>query len=193
MDKLVRITKFLHCTKYNKLTLSTDKGIYGEDWMIDALFAVHPDFRSHIGGVMSFKDGKGAVIGMSAKQKLNTTSSTMAELVAIDQLMSLVLWVPLFMEAQGYDISNNNTVHQDNKSAILLEKNGKSSSSRRTRALNIRYFFITDQVGRGEVQIQYCGTDDMIGDYMTKGLQGIKYEKFCKHIMGMEKQMYVMK
>jgi len=185
-NPLVRMMKFLHCTKNDKLTLSADKGIYRVDWMIDASFAVHPDFRSHTKGVMSFKDGKGAVIGISAKQKLNTTSSTTAELVVVDQLMSLVLWVPLFMKAQGYDISNSNTVNQDNKSTILLERNGKSSSSRRTQALNIRYFFITDQVGRGEVQIQYCGTDDMIGDYMTKGLQGIKYEKFCKHIMGME-------
>jgi len=55
---LIRMMKFLHCTKDDKLTLSADKGIYGVDWMIDASFAVHPDFRSHTGGVMSFKDGK---------------------------------------------------------------------------------------------------------------------------------------
>ena len=58
----------------------------------------------------------------------------------------------------------------DNKSAILLEKNGKKSSSSRTRALNIRYFFVTDQVEKGNLTIEYCPTDEMLGDFMTKPL-----------------------
>jgi len=186
-NKLVRMMKHLHNTVDDVLVLSAENGIYGVDWMIDAAFAVHPDFRSHTGATMSFKEGTGAVIGISAKQKLNTNSSTTAELVAVDQVMPMVQWVPLFMESQGYDLGSNSTIYQDNKSAILLEKNGKSSSGKRTRALNIRYFFITDQVKRGTVEIKYCPTDDMVGDYMTKGLQGVKYNKFRNKIMGKEK------
>ena len=52
---------------------------------------------------------------------MRTNSSTTAELVAVDQLLPLVLWTPLFMKSQGYDITEN-TVYQDNKSAISLEK-----------------------------------------------------------------------
>jgi hypothetical protein len=52
-------------------------------------------------------------------------------------------------------------LYQGNKSAILLETNGKKSSGKRTRALNIRYFFLTDQVEKGKVTIVYCPTDDM--------------------------------
>ena len=59
--------------------------------------------------------------------------------------MTKILWTQLFMEEQGYEIEKN-ILYQDNKSAILLEKNGKRSSGKRTRALNIRYFFVTDQV-----------------------------------------------
>ena len=55
-----------------------------------------------------------------------------------------MLWSKLFMEAQGVVVEDN-ILYQDNKSAILLEKNGKASSSKRTRHLNIRYFFVTDQ------------------------------------------------
>jgi hypothetical protein len=47
------------------------------------------------------------------------------------------------MEAQGYKV-NENIVYQDNQSAILLERNGKASSSKRTKHINIRYFFVTD-------------------------------------------------
>ena len=80
------------------------------------------------------------------------------------------------MEAQGYEIKKN-ILYQDNKSAILLETNGKKSSGKRTRALNIRYFLLTDQVKKGNVYIEYCLTHEMIGDFHTKPLQGEKFQK----------------
>jgi hypothetical protein len=89
------------------------------------------------------------------------------------------------MEAQGYKITSN-ILYQDNKSAILLETNGQKSSSKRTRALNIRYFFLADQVAKGNLDIQYLPTEDMWGDFMTKPLQGSLFQKFRKAIMGME-------
>jgi hypothetical protein len=70
---------------------------------------------------------------------------------------------------------DKNIVYQDNKSAILLETNGKRSLVKRTRALNIRYFFITDQVEKGNAQIEHCGTNEMAGDFFTKPLQGEKF------------------
>ena len=66
----------------------------------------------------------------------------------------------------------------------MLEKNGKESSSQRTRAINIQYFFITDQAERGMLGIKYCPTKDMTGDYMTKPLQGALFKKFRDEIMG---------
>jgi hypothetical protein len=68
-------------------------------------------------------------------------------LVGVDDVTTIVLRTKVFLQAQGYHISRN-VVHQDNKSAILLERNGKRSSSKRTRAINIRYFFVTDKIER---------------------------------------------
>ena len=45
-------------------------------------------------------------------------------------------------------------------------------------------FFITDQVEKGNVVIEYCGTDNMVADFMTKPLQGEKFKKFRKMILG---------
>ena len=67
---------------------------------------------------------------------------------------------------------SDNVVYQDNQSAILLEKNGTRSSGKRTRHLDIRYFFITDRVDRKEVRIEYCPTEHMRADPHTKPLQG---------------------
>jgi hypothetical protein len=109
--------------------------------------------------------GKGAMQSIVRKQKMNVRSSTEGELVAVDDAATMILWTKLFFEAQGYDVEKN-IVYQDNKSAILLETNGKKSSGKRTRALNIRYFFITDQVEKGNAQIEHCGTDNMVGDFL---------------------------
>ena len=141
---------FLNGTKNDKLILSADD-LHVIKWFADSSFAVHPDFKSHTGGGMTF--GQGSPINKSAKQKLNTRSSTECELVAANDMATMILWTKLFMEAQGYEIRKN-ILFQDNKSTILLENNGKRSSSQRTRAFNIRYFFLTDQIEKGNMRVE---------------------------------------
>ncbi len=178
--KLVRLQKYLHCTRKDKLILSADD-LHVIKWYVDAAFAVHPDFKSHTGGSVTL--GTGAPINQSRKQKLNTRSSTEAELVGADDMATMIFWTKLFMEAQGHEIRENISF-QDNKSTILLQQNGKKSSSKRTRALNIRHFFLTDQVEKGNVKIQCCPTTEMIADFMSKPLQGKLFQKFEKAVMG---------
>ena len=104
-------------------------------WWAGSYYAVHPDMKSHTGGNMSL--GKGAIYGMSTRQKLNTKSSTEAELVGASDVMPQVLWTRYFLESQGYPIRDN-ILYQYNQSAMLLENNWCGSSSRRTRHINIR-------------------------------------------------------
>jgi len=85
-QNLMRLLKYLNGTRQDKLTLTTDD-LHIVKWYVDASFAVHPDFKSHTGGVMTF--GGGAVQSISRKQKLNTRSSTEAELVAADNASTL--------------------------------------------------------------------------------------------------------
>ncbi len=152
-------------------------------WWVDGSFGVHPNMRGHTGGGLSM--GRGFPISMSTKQKLNTRSSTESELVAVDDCMPAVLRTRYFMKAQGYDVRET-IVYQDNQSAILSEKNGKASSSKRTKHINIRYFFVTDRVATGELTLVWCPTDDMIGDFFTKPNQGALFTKFRDMIMGVE-------
>ena len=181
--KLIRMMKFLHVTKNDMLTLSIGKGLYQLEWYIDAAFGVHPDYKGHTGAALKFKGGKGSPLQKCSKQKLNTSSSTTCELVGVDDTLPKVLWVPLFLREQGYEVTNN-IVFQDNTSAILLEKNGKRSSGERTRALNIRFFLVTDHIEKGDLTVEHCPTEKMIGDFFTKPLQGKKFEEFRREIMG---------
>jgi hypothetical protein len=150
-------------------------------WWVDAAFGVHPDMKSHTGGVLSF--GGGAVYGTSTRQKLNTKSSTEAEVVGVSDVLPQILWTRYFMEAQGYK-NEDNVLHQDNMSSILLEKNGRKSSGKRTRHINIRYFFVTDRVENKELRIAYCPTEEMIADYLTKPLQGVLFRKMRDALLG---------
>ena len=177
--KLTRMMNFLKRTEKDCLTLEIDES-NSVVWSIDAAFAVHPDMKSHTGMTMTM--GGGAITSLSKKQKLNTRSSTEAELVAVDDCMSQVLWTKYFLEAQGYS-TKPQVVLQDNESAIKLEKNGHKSMGQRSRHIEIRYFFVTDRVQKGDLEIRYCPTDKMEGDYMSKALQGSKFHGHRKSIM----------
>jgi hypothetical protein len=150
-------------------------------WYVDASFAVHSNMRGHTGGGLTM--GRGFPIVSSTKQKLNTRSSTESELVGVDDMMPSILWTRYFLKGQGYKVSDN-IIFQDNKSTMLLERNGKTSSSKRTKHINVRYYFITDRIAKGEVRVEWCPTKDMIADFMTKPLQGSLFKKFRDVIMG---------
>jgi hypothetical protein len=68
---------------------------------------------------------------------------------------------------------------------LFFWKNGKASSSNRRKHINIRYLFITDRVSKEEVSVVWCPTGDMIGDYVTKPLQGALFRNFRDQIMGL--------
>jgi hypothetical protein len=144
--------KYLRGTRALPLILSANgTGIL--KWWVDAAFAVHPNMRGHSGGGLSL--GRGFPIVSSTKQKLNSGSSTESEIVGANDFMPAICWTQYFMEAQGYQVQEN-ILFQDNKSSILLEKNGKASSSKCTKHVNIRYFFITNQVDKGDISLVWC-------------------------------------
>ena len=148
---------------------------------MDASYAIHHDMRSHTGGVMII--GKGALYTTSTRQKITTRSSTEGELVGVHDVLPQVLWTRYFLQHQGITIIENK-LYQDNRSAMLLKKNGVESRSKRTQHINIRVFFIKDCITAGELELQYCPTDEMVGDFFPEPLQGKKVFHFRKFIMG---------
>ena len=68
---------------------------------VDASYAVHDDMRSHTGGCMSF--GTGVLMPKSAKQKLNTKSSTESEVVGAIDCVPNIIWSTLFLETPRHN------------------------------------------------------------------------------------------
>jgi hypothetical protein len=138
---------------------------------IDASYGVHPDGRSHSGMSVSF--GSGSILAQSTKQKINVKSSTEAELIALSDKSSMVIWTKDFLESQGITVGAAN-VYQDNVSTITLIEKGASTSDR-TRHINIRYFWVKDRIVNGDIKVIHQSTQDMIADVLTKPLQGKQF------------------
>ena len=77
-----------------------------------------------------------------------------------------------------------NIIHQDNKSTIILYKNGKSSSINHTKHIKISFFFVTDRISKKELNVEWCPTNEMIGKFMTKPMHRSIFNKFRDLIIG---------
>jgi hypothetical protein len=88
-----------------------------------------------------------------------------------------------FLEHQGYALESS-VLYQDNESTIRLERNGQRSSSRRTRHLDIKYFWIKDRLKVERINVAYCPTESMVADFFTKPLQGALFHKLRDIVMG---------
>ena len=156
------------------------------------------DMKSHTG--YSLTMGTGALVSGSVKQKITTRSSTESELVGIDDTITFIEWISLYMKDQVKHypaddplkmLGTKNLAEQDNTSTIKLAVNGRRSCGQRTRHINIRYFYITDKVNDGTVAVSYRPTKEMISDYFTKALQGSLFRQHRNAIMGVSHSDYV--
>ena len=180
MKKLIRMIAYIRNTIDLPLTIGMNDSKEIR-WWVDASFGKQYELRSQTGATLSF--GIGSVYSMAKKQKLNTTSSTEAEIVGVHDAMSQVIWFRYFILAQGVTMSRNILV-PDNKSAIILHQNGTASSSQNTRHINIRYFFLKDRIKAGEIEIIHCPSEEMIADFFTKPIQGKRFTELRSLIMG---------
>ena len=131
--KLAQVLNYLCTTHDLVLTLeASNPGV--AEWWINGTFGNPSNMWSHTGGCLSL--GRGMVTSKSTWQKLNTWSSTEAELFTVDDCLPKVLWTRLFLMSQGYS-TGDTIIRQDNKSAMLLAENGNRSSSQQTRHLNV--------------------------------------------------------
>ena len=97
-EKLVRLMKYLNGTSKMALTLSANN-LHVVWWFVDVAYAVHPNFKSHTGRIMTM--GKGAVQSSSIKQKLVTRSTCESELVGADDARQKFYGQNFFWKRKG--------------------------------------------------------------------------------------------
>jgi hypothetical protein len=165
--KLQRVLKYLHTTHSLRLTLSADS-LSNIVWYVDASHQLHDNCKGHTGPILTF--GRGATTSSSTQHKVPAKSSCKSKIIGLYDKLSDVLWTRQFLEAQGYKIKTN-IVYQDN-----MAKNGYVSSSKWTKHIKATYFFVRRYHNAGKLDLQYCPTEQMWADVLTKPLQGAKLE-----------------
>ena len=115
----------------------------------------------------------------SAKQKLNTKSTTEFEVVGASDYIPNVIWAELFLKHQGILLQKND-FGQDNQSAIMLEVNGKRSCGPGSRHIDIRYLFMKNRLDTQNINIVYCPTVEMLAYFIQS-----HYKVVCFVNLGM--------
>ena len=129
---------------------------------------------------MVIKVGTGAVSWSSKLQGIVTLSTTEAEYVAAITAGQEVVWLRYLLTELSYKFTGPSTLFLDNNSAVQVAKNPEHHG--RIKHLDLRLYWLRDQVNLGAIRILHLRTDDMPADLMTKALGRIKVKGFTKMI-----------
>lgn len=172
-----RVLRFLSSTKDHFLRI----GSFGEitsklQVFVDADWAGDVKTRHSTSGFF-FKYGDGCISWASRKQKNITLSSTEAEYVALSEACSEYRWMRMLFADFGIQIGSS-IFFEDNQSCIALVNDLKINP--RTKHIDVRYHHVRELHQKGDIDIKYCPTEEMIADILTKPLSHIKHQHFRK-------------
>jgi len=71
-----------------------------------------------------------------------------------------------------------------------MAKGGRRTCGKRTRSIDIRYFYITERINDGLIVMSYCPTKEMVSDYLSKPTQGSLFRLRRNTIMGISSDEY---
>ena len=174
MNKLTRITNYMQSAPNRGVVIEFGDNPVTHSY-IDAAFALHErDRKSHSGGAIMVGIG-GPLYVTSTKQSIVTKSSTEAELVAASDIASEAIHVRNFGIAQGLPTTPA-VIYQDNMSTMQLIARG-APCSKRSRHIEIRNFWMAEQIESGVLKVAHCPTEQMWANLLTKPVQGHQFLK----------------
>jgi hypothetical protein len=128
--------------------------------------------------------GRGSIFCSSVKQRLTAMSSTEAEIIAVSDALSQILWTKNFLSSLGWHSGSHATLEQDNTGAIRNLLRGQGDSQSRLKHMDVRYFTITRYIDSGDIVVEWVPTDEIIADVLTKPLQGSQFYALRAVLLG---------
>jgi hypothetical protein len=147
----------------------------------DADWAGDPDSRKSTSGYI-IKLGNSLISWSSKRQPNVALSSCESELYAMTSAAQALMSIKNVMEDIHLKVDYPVTMYEDNQSAIAIVNNQKST--KRAKHVDLRVYFIKDLVKRKVVTIEYCPTEDMPADLLTKDVNRVKLAHHLK-ILGL--------
>ena len=180
-EKLNRLIMFIAGTADRALKFRPGSEGLRVSVYADAAFGVHPDGKSHTGSCVVIGDS-GPVHCSSRKQGIVTKSSTESELVALSDSCNQGIHMRRFLMEQGYDMGPIE-VFQDNKSTMAMIERGRSGAEK-TRHIDIKYFWMKEQISTGTAVVTHLGTQLMYTNVLTKPIQAGHFKRESDLLMG---------
>ena len=167
-----------HLLRYLKGTLDL-KLTYAPTPSSDSLFTTYsdadlggnPDNGRSTGGYV-VKMGTGAISWSSRLQSIVALSTTEAEFVASTSAGQEILWLRNLFHELGYTVPSASPLFIDNHSALSVAKNPEHHG--RMKHLDLRFYWLRDEVEKGTISVAHVCTDLMPADIMTKALGRVK-------------------
>lgn len=176
--ELKRVVRYLLLTSDYKLRLSVNRqermvllGYSDADWGGD------PTDRKSVTGYV-FQLNQSSICWASRKQTAISLSSMEAEYVALSEACKELVWLRRLLEEIGVKQNGPTTVYEDNTSCI--EFVGVDRQSRRSKHIDTRIFYARNLCEQGVVSVQYCSSESMMADVLTKPLGAAKQRRFAE-------------
>jgi len=133
----------------------------------DADWGSDPIDRKSVTGWVAMLNGD-PVSWASKKQKVVAQSSCESELYAEAAAMNELKWLSGLLKELGIHMKSAPILYGDNQSAQALTINGVKSE--RTKHIDIKYRFTTDEVTKGNIKLKWVSTNEQLADILTKSL-----------------------
>ncbi|KAG5866244.1 hypothetical protein JTB14_017895 [Gonioctena quinquepunctata] len=136
------------------------------------------DRKSNTGYI--FKYSGGLVSWRSKKQDYVSLSSTEAEVIALSEACQEAMWLKQLLKDFGEVIKIK--IFEDNQSCIKMLDSERISD--RTNHIDTKYIYAKEMKKKNEIVFEYCPTNGMVADILTKPLEVNKIRKF-REMMGL--------
>ena len=125
----------------------------------------------------------GPIDWKSRKQKTVTTSTTEAELLALQHAAKETIgWTHLF-RAIGLDLEQpDNVMECDNRQTVRLINMDKPVIKTNIRHIDVSRLWLRQEVQRRNINIIWVDNTKMEADGLTKPLPRAKHQQFLKHL-----------
>jgi hypothetical protein len=145
----------------------------------DADWAGDIDRRRSTSG-FCFSLGRGCITWSSKRQSAVALSTLEAEYISIGTAVREVLWLRAFLAELHHPQETATVIKEDNQGCIARIKNPGQHS--RTKHIDIVHHFVRDIYESGIIDVEYCRTDAMVADILTKPLTKDKHDDFVAQL-----------
>ena len=178
--KLDRVLGYLSGTKELGITLKANLPLCVEGYIDASFYSCKETGVSRSGVYITL--GGGPIYTKTERQKMVVKSAWEAELMAVSDHSSQVIWCKNFLKSLVGD-EVKAIVYQDNTATIASMRKGRPTNAK-ARHVDLKHFWLKQEVDNSVIDLKYQPTGKMIADYFTKPLQGDQFRVGRERLLG---------